>query len=323
MRIKKSPKTEDEIRHNKITLMQAEAIRCERVQSIVNMKYGFIDREWENGDFLAYYKGLYPHKGVKWEGTYLHFCNYVQDRCTFGELTVPFCNGFKEYLLNAPCQNRKGTLTYNSAAAYWSTFKGALAKAFKEKKIPEDINQELEAMSEKIPKKEFLTLEEVKKLKNTPCRYDVLKRASLFSCLTGLRISDIRKLRWEELTPYPEGGYCMRICIQKTQEEVTLPISDEAYELCGTPGTGIVFGNFERSWINHPLKDWIKAAGITKNISFHCFRHTFATLQIAAGTDIYTVSKMLTHANVTTTQRYADLVNTKKMESANRISLKD
>lgn len=71
-----------------------------------------------------------------------------------------------------------------------------------------------------------------------------------------------------------------------------------------------------------PLKDWVASAGITKHITFHCFRHTFATLQVALGTDIYTVSKMLTHKNVSTTQIYADLVNAKKRESANKISLK-
>lgn len=71
-----------------------------------------------------------------------------------------------------------------------------------------------------------------------------------------------------------------------------------------------------------PLKAWVASAGITKHIPSHCFRHTFATLQIALGTDIYTVSKMLTHKNVSTTQIYADLVSSKKRESANRISLK-
>lgn len=71
-----------------------------------------------------------------------------------------------------------------------------------------------------------------------------------------------------------------------------------------------------------PLKDWIANAGITKHITFHCFRHTFATLQITLGTDIYTVSKMLTHKNVSTTQIYADFVNSKKRESANKISLR-
>ena len=74
--------------------------------------------------------------------------------------------------------------------------------------------------------------------------------------------------------------------------------------------------------INYPLKQWLSDAGITKHVTFHCFRHTFATLQIAAGTDIYTVSKMLTHRNVSTTQIYAELVNEKKRESANKISLK-
>ena len=73
--------------------------------------------------------------------------------------------------------------------------------------------------------------------------------------------------------------------------------------------------------IQEPLKEWLKEAGIKKHITFHCFRHTYATLQIAAGTDIYTVSKMLTHKNVSTTQIYADLVDAKKRESANKISL--
>ena len=83
-----------------------------------------------------------------------------------------------------------------------------------------------------------------------------------------------------------------------------------------------VFKGLQRSMTQQPLKAWVASAGITKHIPFHCFRHTFATLQIALGTDIYTVSKMLTHKNVSTTQIYADLVSSKKRESANKISLK-
>lgn len=74
--------------------------------------------------------------------------------------------------------------------------------------------------------------------------------------------------------------------------------------------------------INYPLKNWLKKANILKHITFHCFRHSYETLQIAAGTDIYTVSKMLTHRNVSTTQIYAELVSEKKRETVNRISLK-
>ena len=72
----------------------------------------------------------------------------------------------------------------------------------------------------------------------------------------------------------------------------------------------------------YPLKAWIKKAGIQKHITFHCFRHTYAPLQIAAGTDIFTVSKMLTHKNVATTQIYAELVSEKKRETVDKISLK-
>lgn len=69
------------------------------------------------------------------------------------------------------------------------------------------------------------------------------------------------------------------------------------------------------------LREWIKDAKIDKHITFHCLRHTFATLQIASGSDIYTVSKLLTHSSVSTTQVYAEVVNELKQD-ASEISLK-
>jgi integrase len=194
--------------------------------------------------------------------------------------------------------------------------------AYKEKLFRENLNDYLDSIDTTDVKKEYLTLDELKKLANAPCDIPVLKSASLFSCMTGLRISDILKLEWSEIVPASEGGYCMRLRTEKTETETTLPISDEAMNLCGEQSHGKVFKGLQRSMTQRPLKDWIKQAGIDKKITFHCFRHTFATLQIALGTDIYTVSKMLTHKNVTTTQIYADLVSSKKRESANKITLK-
>ncbi len=89
--------------------------------------------------------------------------------------------------------------------------------------------------------KEYLTLDEVKQLAATPCDIPVLKAASLFACLTGLRISDIFNLQWEDFAIAPDQGYCLRIRTQKTQTEATLPINYEAYKLCVTPDTGKVF----------------------------------------------------------------------------------
>jgi site-specific recombinase XerD len=59
----------------------------------------------------------------------------------------------------------------------------------------------------------------------------------------------------------------------------------------------------------------------SKHITFHCFRHSYATLQLAGGTDIYTVSKMLGHTNVKTTQVYAKVVDEKKEKATETIKL--
>ena len=101
-----------------------------------------------------------------------------------------------------------------------------------------------------------------------------------------------------------------------------LPLSEEALALCGEHSSGQVFKGLTQTILPLYLKDWIKSAGITKHITFHCFRHTYATLQLAAGTDLYTISKMLTHSNVGTTQVYADVVNDLKRKASEQISLK-
>jgi site-specific recombinase XerD len=110
--------------------------------------------------------------------------------------------------------------------------------------------------------------------------------------------------------------------MQKTKELVNNPISDEALELIGERGTGLVFVGFADKMTQAPLKYWLKAAGITKKISFHCSRHTFGSLQVDAGTSVYTVQHMLGHKNVSTTQIYAAMADESKRESVNRITLK-
>ena len=277
------PKNEQQRMFNQDMLNKAEAIRCIRVQSLINEEFGFLDKNKQKVDFLAYFRTKAREKYEKWDCVYNHFEKFVGGKCTFGDVTVELCEKFRDYLLKCNF---------------------------------------LEKIEWKEVKKEYLTLDEVKKLAATPCKIPVLKQASLFACMTGLRISDILKLDWRDFEVGPDQGYYIRICTEKTETEATLPISQEALELCGEWGTGKVFKGLTRSMTHHPLKQWIAEAGIRKHITFHCFRHSYAVIQISLGTDIYTVSKMLTHKNVTTTQIYADLVNSKKRETANKISLK-
>jgi site-specific recombinase XerD len=317
------PKNEMEREFNQEMIMKGEVIRGLRVQSLINEEFGFLDVNKKKANFLAYFKTKAEKKDQKWMKVYLHFYKFVNGKCSFGDVTVELCNKFRDYLLNAHHLKRKNQkISQNSAAGYFSTFRALLKIAYKEKFFRENLNDFLDSIETTDVKIEYLTLEEVKKLVETPCKIPVLKDASLFSCLTGLRISDILNLEWKNIVPASEGGYCLRLRTEKTETETTLPISDEALKLCGERSEGKVFKGLKRFMVFQPLKNWVEDAGITKHITFHCFRHTFATLQIALGTDIYTVSKMLTHKNVSTTQIYADLVNAKKRESANKISLR-
>jgi hypothetical protein len=141
----KNPRTSADRSINAEKLKQAEAIRAQRELSLINEQYGFIDKTKQKMDFLAYFKNKLTDHDQKWEKVYLHFKKYVNDKCTFADITVDLCSGFRTYLLNARQLNRdKCTLSQNSAASYWSTFRGLLALAFKEKYIFENINEHLD-----------------------------------------------------------------------------------------------------------------------------------------------------------------------------------
>jgi site-specific recombinase XerD len=322
--IMKSPRTAQERRINATKMKQAEATRAQRELSLINEQYGFIDKSKAKMDAVEYFYSLMLTKGPKWLGAYDHFNKFVHGKCAFKDLNVELCNGFREYLLTAKRLNsKKLQISQNSASGYWSTFRAFLASAYKEGYLKENINDNLDKIELKETRREYLTMDELRRLYNTPCEFPVLREASLFSCLTGLRISDILALTWNDVRDFPDGGKCIRICTEKTDTEATIPISEEALALCGPPSTGIVFKGLTRNMVNTYLKPWLKQAGITKYITFHCFRHTYATQLIAGGADIYTVSKMLTHKNVSTTQIYADLIDKKKREAAEVIKIKE
>lgn len=318
------PKTRMEKANNAEKLRQAEAIRSERELSLMRGQFDFLDRSKLKMNFLDYYRSKLDEHDQKWERVYDHFYNYVGGQCLVADVTIELCNGFRTYLLNAnQLAHPDKKLSRNSAAGYWSTFRGFLAIAHKEKIIKEDINDYLDRIEAVDTRREYLTLDELRKLADTPCKIPVLKDASLFSCLTGLRISDILALRWDNIVKAPDGGWSIRIKTEKTDTEATLPLTEEALELCGERGEGLVFKGLQRHHIQYPLKKWLDEAGIDKHITFHCFRHTFATLQVAGGTDIYTVQHLLTHKNVGTTQIYADIVDEKMRQASGRIKIKE
>ena len=318
-----NPKNERERNFNATMSEKAEAIRCRRFESIVNDRYDFFDRHKLKADFLEYYRKQLRKHDQKWEFVYHHFYNFVHGKCTFEEIDIDLCNKFREYLLNAKQLRRDDRISKNSASGYWSTFRGLLKILYRNRLIKTNINDFLDKIETEDTPKDYLSVEELYKLAETPCKKPILKTAALFSCLTSLRISDILSLQWHEIVDFAAGGKCVHTITQKTKTEDIIPISDEALQLIGysPEKTGLVFKGLKRSWTQHPMKEWIREAGITKNITFHSYRRTYATLQGAAGTDIRTIQSNMAHRSITTTQRYMKVVDSNKREASNRISL--
>ena len=317
-----NPKTENEKSFNRDMRIKAEAIRGEYLKHIINEEYGFIDPSKNKADFLQYFYDYAKTIGDKWLYAYFYFDKFMRGNCTFGEITPELCEEFKSYLLKSKqLKNKHLPLARNSAAAYFRLLKAIIKQAHKDKWLKENVALYIDGIKEEESIREYLTFDEVKKLVDTPCEHPVLKRAALFSCFTGLRISDILKLTWEEIIEAPDGGYCVRTRTQKTKTPTMIPLNSDALSFCGTREDGLIFKGLKRSWTHHPLKNWIKSAGINRNISFHCLRHSFATIQITLGTDIYTVSKMLTHSDIKTTQIYAKIVDKKTREASNKMKL--
>lgn len=289
-------------------------------------------KERNNQNFITYFENLVKKKestrsqtlAKTWQRTVEHLKAFTGNDFPFSKITVRFAEEFKDYLLTtSPAANTKDKLSQNTVATYFCIFKTALKQAFIDNYFTIDLSAKIKGVQNKESRREYLTVEELNILAQTPCSNPELKRATLFSALTGLRHCDIQKLKWKEIL---QNGDQTRINFtqQKTKGVEYMPISAQALELCGPKQQpdDLVFNKLPQvAAASYTLRRWLEQAGINRKITFHCFRHTFATLQLAGGTDIYTVSKMLGHTNVKTTQIYAKVVDEKKQKAADTIKI--
>jgi integrase len=321
---------------NKDTLQLAGQIRQKRENYLNKPEiYTGYEKEQlkikEQGEqnFVTYFKSLADKRKASnhdnWVSAYNYLETFTKGNLKFADLNEKFFNEFKEYLLTTKSnKSNKATLAQNSAVSYFNKLKATLKQAYKDGYLPSDLNGKIQPIKQTETQRNFLTIEELNSLVKTECNNPLLKRAALFSALTGLRFSDIKNLVWGELEYIEGNGYFIQFKQQKTKGVEMLPISEQAYSLLGErkEPTDKVFGGLTYSaYENKHLYQWIGASGITKDITFHCFRHTFATLQLSKGTDIYTVSKMLGHRELKTTQIYAKIIDQTKREAADKIQL--
>ena len=325
-----NPKTREERKFNKETLELAENIRARRQLELQSGVYGFEKEDRKEASFLAYF-GMLTNKRLdsegnhgNWNSTLLYLKKWEKGDIQFKNLDSMWLDDLKHYLVHEVQKKNGEKLSQNSCTSYFNKVKAALRQAVKDEIIKVNPAENVEGIKEAETQREFLTLDELKKVLEAKCDIEILKNAFIFGCLTGLRFSDIQKLTWGELHHSEENGYYLRFKQQKTKGQETLPISEDAVSFMGQKGeyaqpvfTDLTYSDYN----NSKIREWMIRAGIEKHITFHSSRHTYATLQLTLGTDIYTVSKLLGHKHLKTTEVYAKIIDQKKMEAANRIKL--
>ena len=132
---------------------------------------------------------------------------------------------------------RNGNITRNSASGYWSTFRGLLKILYRNGLIRNNVNDFLEKIETEDVVKDYLSVEELYKLAETPCKKPVLKTASLFSCMTSLRISDILALCWEDIVDYSAGASAYTSSPRRTAPRTSSPSARKLWTLSATAPT--------------------------------------------------------------------------------------
>lgn len=318
---------------NRATRAAVEAIKSKRIIEITNNKAGLKKTAVRSkvllSDWLDTYIAAQERKGTRGlkllRSVKLILSKY-NAKIRMGDIDRDWCLGFIDWVQHTYKTRWGAPLTPKSAADYVGYFSTALNAAVRAEVIPENPIMSI-APNDRIrvpeSKREFLTIEEIKTLIDTECPREDVKRAFLFACYCGLRLSDVCALCWKDIV-LDGGQYRVSIVMKKTTAPIYLPLSKHAVrwlpERNGADDGAAIFATLPAEPnINKVLAKWMEAARIDKHITYHCSRHCFATMMLTLGADLYTTSKLLGHANVKTTQIYAKIIDSKKAEAVNLV----
>ncbi len=313
-------------RENARILRKAEEIQRERVEALFNTKVKAAavqnSSEMLLSDWMGIVRKNHEHRGARdlngIDNTRKNLMKFRAD-VRLCDVDKQFCLEYVDWL-RCSCRTAWGKpITPKTASSYSTTLRTALNEAVRERLIafnPWNLLEQVDKIKVPESRRDFLTIEEIKKMMATPYFNEQIRQAYLFSCFCGLRISDIRKLCWRDLST-SGGQWFVSVVMTKTTTPVYIPLSSQAMkwlpERGESTGNDPVFGelpNASNLCVN--LRNWAKAAGIRKNVTFHTARHSCAVMLLTLGADIYTVSKILGHRSVRATQVYAKIIDRKK-----------
>lgn len=261
-------------------------------------------------DYLDRNKSLYASNTLRAYKAQVGKLKRFKDQFNIKDINLTFLEDYFMFLLKSG--NNKNT-AYKSMAFV----KVIIKQALKEQviKINPFDNFKIKSIEGNRP---FLTKEEVSRIETFyhQTKNEKLKKVAqhfLFSCYTGLRYSDIKVLKKENII-----NDIIEIQMQKTSTPVRVPINKKAKALIIDNESLYIFKVMSNQKTNDYLKDIAKLCKIEKPLSFHVSRHTFATLAISLGIPIEVISKILGHSDIKTTQIYSKIADEVKIEQLNK-----
>lgn len=288
----------------------AEVARSRLVLDLESGRFGLVAPHRRRARLIDFFDGVMATKNhASWQSARNHLVRYDRDGVRMDAVDAAWLGGLQRFLMDR--------VSPNTAALYFSKVKAALNEAVRRGYVVSNPADRVPAIRKVEPPVEFLEFGEVQSMAATPCRDDAVKRAYLFSCCTGLRVVDVRALRWRNVR-----GRRVHFEQRKTRDRRYLPLADQAVEYLG-PRAGPDDAVFDlprcQNTVNTVIREWAAAAGVDKHLTYHTSRHTFATLQLTFGTDIYTVSDLCGHKELRSTQIYARVVDAKREAAVERI----
>jgi integrase len=235
------------------------------------------------------------------------------------QITPQWIDGFQRYLL-------EGTgLSPASARSYSKAVRMALRKAVRENILLKNPAESVKGLTEPETDLVFLSAGEVQRLADTGLAGELgaeVRRAFIFACYTGLRISDIKSLKWGDIERDPLQIIKRQ---KKTRRAVYIPLKDTAWNIISGSASddpeGRVFSVLAgtKTQTNQYLTKWAEKAGIRKPVGWHTARRTFATWELENGADIYTVAKLLGHKDIKQVARYAQATDRLRRDAVNAL----
>lgn len=325
----------------------AETIKAQRIVSIANGRAGIKNLCRAKKKPLLEWLKIYAAEKAKTgqsksvsvtiNNVILHLQKFHKGQICFTDVDSDFCLSFLRYLSTGNTigfefpkygQHHEKPIAKGTAKLYFNTFNTALREAVRQGILE---HNPIEKLTRKDKKKlagagsqrAYLDEMELTRMAETECRNETVKKAFMFACFCGLRYSDISNLQWADIANVP-GTDMLKLAITqvKTQKRIEIPLPQSAASwLPTTRGEDkAVFDLPTYENVNKTVQNWAAASGIEKKVTFHVARHTYATRLLTKGADLYTVSKLLGHQNLRTTQIYAEIVDKKKEEAVNLLN---